>query len=128
MTTPNLNQFCWNELATTNISKAKEFYEKVFGWQFKDISSPEMTYTMAISEDKEMSGMWQIPAEMQGKIPPHWLAYVLVDNVETALKKAEQNGATIIKETTQAGDFGRLGIIMDPTGACLGLWEPAAKK
>ena len=124
MTQSVAGQFCWNELATADLSKAKDFYGKVFGWQFKEIKSDEMTYTIIKLNDKDIGGIWQIPTEQQGQIPPHWMAYILVTDVKKALEKAKQHGAHEIKGVTTAGDMGLFAIITDPTGAHLALWEP----
>ncbi|MDI1351664.1 MAG: VOC family protein, partial [bacterium] len=56
-----LGQFCWNELCTTDVNVAKEFYGKVFGWQFKEIHLADMTYTIITCNDKDIAGIWQIP-------------------------------------------------------------------
>ncbi|KTD42150.1 VOC family protein [Legionella parisiensis] len=123
MSQSSMNQFCWNELATADVKKAKEFYSKVLGWQFKEIQSGEMTYTLIQANDKEFAGIWQIPTNQQNEIPPHWMAYILVNDVADTLAKAKQNGAQEIKEVTHAGDMGLFAIIKDPTGAHVAFWE-----
>lgn len=123
MTQSNIGQFCWNELATPDVNKAKDFYGKVFGWQFKEIHSDAMTYTIIKSNDKDLGGIWQIPTEQQGQIPPHWMAYILVADVAQALEKAKQHGAHEVKEVTQVGEMGHFAIITDPSGAHIALWE-----
>ena len=55
--------------------------------------------------------------------PSSWLPYVLVDDINAATKKAKSLGATIMKDVTEVMDAGWLSIIVDPTGACLGLWK-----
>lgn len=124
---PKMNEFCWNELATTNVKAAKDFYGKVFGWVFSDHEMDGMTYTMVKSNGQEFAGIWAIPKGQEKEIPPHWMSYILVEDVEAALEKAKKHGATIIRPLTNAGDFGRLGIIADPTGAHIALWQPLRK-
>ena len=127
MSENTFSQFCWNELATADVNKAKDFYSKVLGWQFKEIQSPEMTYTIVQANNKEMAGIWQIPKDQQDHIPPHWMAYILVKNVADTLQKAKQNGAKEVKGVTQAGEMGQFAIIQDPTGAHIAFWEPTSK-
>lgn len=115
--------FCWNELSTPNIQAAKDFYSRVLGWQFVDHDMGDMTYTMIKNGDKEFGGMWQIPKDKQKEIPPHWLSYILVKNVEETLKKATDSGAKTIMPVTGITDFGRFAIIQDPTGAHIAFWE-----
>lgn len=123
MEKPMIGQVCWNELATSDVNKAKDFYGKVFGWKFREIKTDEMIYTVISVQDKDFAGIWQIPADQQAHIPPHWMAYILVTEVESALEKAKQNGAKEIKGVTKAGEMGRFAIIQDPVGAHIALWE-----
>lgn len=125
---PIAGQFCWNELATTNVKAAKDFYGKVFGWEFTDHDIGEMTYTMIKMNGKENGGIWAIPKDKEKDIPPHWMAYILVHDLEASLTKAKNEGATIVKPTTQAGDFGYFAIITDPTGAHIALWQSLTEK
>lgn len=123
ITAPGIGEFVWNELATTNVQEAKNFYSKVFGWEFIDKNMGDMTYTIIKKDGKEFGGIWSIPTAQQKQIPPHWLAYVLVENVEQSLTKARQNGATVVKPVQKAGDMGLFAIIKDPSGAHLALWQ-----
>lgn len=56
--------------------------------------------------------------------PSAWLSYVQVDDIEAATAKAKKLGATVVKEVTEVMDAGWLSLIVDPTGAALGLWKP----
>jgi hypothetical protein len=56
--------------------------------------------------------------------PSAWLAYVLVDDIAAAADKAKSLGATVMKPATEVMGMGWLSIIIDPTGAALGLWKP----
>ena len=124
---PKISEFCWNELATANVKAAKDFYGKLFGWEFTEHEMGDSTYTMIRKKDHHFAGIWQIPKGQEKDIPPHWMAYVLVENVDDSLEKARKNGATIIKPTSKAGDFGLFAIIQDPTGAHLALWQNLMK-
>lgn len=125
---PKMGEFCWNELATNNVQAAKDFYGKVFGWKFTDHEMGDMTYTMIKRNDKEFAGIWTIPKDKAQEIPPHWMAYILVENVDDYVKKALAAGATLVKPISTAGDFGRFAIIVDPTGAHIALWQTLKSK
>ena len=125
--TPKVGEFCWNELSTTNVEAAKKFYGNVFGWKFIEHDMGDMKYTMIKNSDKEFGGIWSIPKDQQKQIPPHWMTYILVENVKDALEKSKKNGATIVKEATKAGEMGIFGIITDPTGAHIALWQTLRK-
>lgn len=50
-------------------------------------------------------------------------AIVDVDDVKAATAKAVSLGATVMKEVTEVPGMGWFTIILDPTGAALGLWQ-----
>lgn len=120
---PQFGEICWNELATPNTKAAKDFYGKVFGWQFADHDMGDMSYTMIKMNGKDFGGMWSIPKDQTKEIPPHWMAYILVDNLDTSLEKARNSGAAVVRPATNVSDFGRFAIITDPTGAHIALWQ-----
>ena len=82
-----------------------------------------MTYTMINVGEGTGGGMMTHP--MPGA-PSAWLPYVLVDDIAAATAKAKSLGATIIRDVMEVMEAGSLSIIMDPTGAVLGLWQPKA--
>lgn len=118
-----IGEFCWNELATSNVQAAKDFYGKVFGWKFSDHDMGDSSYTMIKHNDQDFGGIWAIPKDKSKEIPPHWMAYVLVENLDESVEKVKKNGGTIKKPASDAGEFGRFAIITDPTGAHIALWQ-----
>ena len=56
--------------------------------------------------------------------PSVWMPYVLVKDIDAATKKAKKLRVKIMKDVTEVKGLGWLSIIVDPTGAMLGLWEP----
>ena len=56
--------------------------------------------------------------------PSAWMPYVLVDDIAAATQKAGSLGATVVRDVTEVMNMGWLSIIIDPTGAALGLWQP----
>lgn len=119
--TPKTGEFCWNELITQDTAAAKEFYGSLFGWEIHDIDMGDVTYTMFKSGDKEIGGMLQTP---QGQnIPPHWMSYINVEDLDAATEKATSLGATVMVPAKNVGDFGRFSVIVDPTGAHIALWQ-----
>jgi hypothetical protein len=59
--------------------------------------------------------------------PSAWLAYALVDDVTAATAKAKSLGAKVMRDVTEVPNAGSFSIIIDPTGAALGLWQPKTK-
>ncbi len=116
---PVSNPFCHVELNTNDVNKAKTFYTKLFDWKLEDV--PDGSYSMIRVGEGTGGGLMKNPIP-DG--PSFWLAYVLVDDIEAATKKAKSLGATVMKDVMPVMDYSWLSIITDPTGAALGLWKP----
>lgn len=117
------NPFVHVELNSTNVPRAKAFYQKLFAWKLRDMPMEEgFTYT-TISVGKGTGG------GMMKQLMPHtesaWMPYVLVDDIEASTARAKKLGAKICKDVTEVVGMGWLSIFEDPTGAVLGLWEPS---
>jgi predicted enzyme related to lactoylglutathione lyase len=114
------NPFVHVELNTTDVDKAKAFYGKLFQWELEDVPMPEGAYTMIKVGEGTGGGLMKHPIP---GAPSAWLAYVLVDDIGAATAKAKSLGATVMKDVTEVMGAGWLSIIVDPTGAVLGLWK-----
>lgn len=116
------NPFVHVELATTDLDKAKSFYRSLFDWKLNEMDmGGGMHYTMIDVGEGTGGGMMKHP--MPGA-PSAWLAYVNVDNIKAATDKAKSLGATVLRDVTEVPNAGSFSIIVDPTGAMLGLWQP----
>lgn len=120
------NPFVHVELNTPDPAKAKTFYSKLFSWQLDDMpnpATPDHAYTMIKVGSGTGGGiMKQVPGG-----PTGWLAYVEVDDIQAATKKATSLGAKIMKDVTEVKGMGWFSFIQDPTGAVLGLWKNKTK-
>jgi uncharacterized protein len=115
------NSFVHVELNTTDVNKAKAFYGKLFEWTLEDVPMGDSAYTMIKVGKGTGGGMMKHPVP---GAPSAWLAYVEVHDIAAATKKAKSLGATIMKDVTDVMGMGQLSILIDPTGAALGLWQP----
>ena len=119
------NPFVHVELSTTDIDKAKSFYQSLFAWQLNDMEmGGGMTYTLIGVGEGTGGGMMKHPVP---GAPSAWLPYVQVDDLRAATDKAKSLGATVMRDVTPVTDEGAFSIIVDPTGAMLGLWQQAKK-
>ena len=112
------NPFVHVELLTDDPAKSKMFYSSLFNWKLEDI--PGMDYTMIGVGEGTGGGMMKNPVP---GLPSHWMAYVLVEDVNASTKKAMSLGAKVVKEVTEVPGMGWFSVITDPTGAALGLWQ-----
>ena len=114
--------FSWNELMTTDVEAAKQFYTKLLGWTTEDMpiegQMEGMTYTVVKAGDEEVGGIMPLPPQAQGT-PPNWGAYVTVDDVDATAKLAQELGAKTIVPLTDIPDVGRFYMFQDRQGAVL---------
>ncbi len=112
------SHFSWNELLTSDIEKAKAFYGALFGWTMIDMPMNDGHYTMAQKGDEKAAGMMTMPAECKD-VPPHWGAYVTVEDVDASAKKVAELGGTVVVPPTDIPNVGRFSLFQDPQGATL---------
>ncbi len=113
--------FCWNELITRDMAGASKFYTELLGWKAVDSGMPGMDYTMLKAGDKDAGGMMTMPPDVPGEVPAHWMAYIAVDDVDAAAKKAAELGGEVFHGPEDIPNVGRFCIIKDPTGAVVSL-------
>lgn len=123
--TPSEGVFVWDELMTTDVEAAKRFYGEVVGWESRDMDmGPSGTYTLFSSAGADRAGAMPRP-ESAGEVPPNWLTYLGTADVDATAAKAKELGANVMMEPFDVSTVGRLAIIADPTGAVIGLFQPA---
>ena len=114
------NAFVHVELNTTDVAQAKDFYGKLFEWTLEDIPMGDSSYTLIKVGKGTGGGIMKHPVPGASS---SWLAYVEVADIHAATKKAASLGATVMRDVTEVMNMGWLSIIVDPTGAALGLWQ-----
>jgi predicted enzyme related to lactoylglutathione lyase len=120
---PKHGEFCWSEIACTDLSRCRPFYENVFGWNFRasENTGDEMEYLEFSSSGGAYpdGALYEMKPEMfGGHLPPaHIELYVAVDDVDAASGKARGLGATVVFGPYDIPNVGRFSVITDPTGA-----------
>jgi uncharacterized protein len=117
--------FCWVELGTSDAAGAKEFYTKLFSWDYVDNPiGPDMVYTMLKRDGRNAAALYKLMPEMVSQgVPPHWMSYVLVENADQSAAKVTELGGTVLKGPFDVFTVGRMAVIQDPTGAVFALWQ-----
>ena len=122
-------KFVWNELVTTDPERCKQFYGEVVGWTTADMPMPpgggEGVYTLWKVGDHQAGGMFRMAGPQFEGIPPHWMAYIAVDDIHAAVAKVEPAGGKVLHEPTNIEGVGLFCVIQDPSGAYVSLMEEA---
>ncbi|MEM6665571.1 MAG: VOC family protein [Pseudomonadota bacterium] len=121
--------FHWNELMTRDVAGAKAFYSASLGWTFSDMPMPGSdggTYHIAMAGDQMVGGIFDITG-MPGmdQVPPSWMAYIAVDDIDARTAKAEAGGANVIQAPFDVPGVGRIAMIIQPDGAMIGWMTPS---
>lgn len=116
---------CWIELASSDQAAAKNFYTSLFGWTPEDFpTAPGESYTLFRLQGRDVGGGYSLRADQKERnVSPHWLMYVAVESADKSVKRATDLGATVLAGPFDAGDFGRMAVLMDPMGAPFAIWE-----
>lgn len=114
------NPFVHLELCTSDTEKAKEFYSRLFGWQFNDNDmGGGMIYSTFKPSEGPGGGLYSMP-----NMPTAWMAYVGVEDIQASTEKAKSLGATISNGPMEIPNVGWMTVLKDPTGAVIALFQP----
>ncbi len=113
------NTWCWNELLTTDVDQAKQFYGAVFGWGSQTHPGP-MPYTEWQLGGSSVGGMMAKPPMMPAEVPSHWLAYFAVTDTDATVKRVNELGGRTMAPPMDI-EPGRFAVVADPAGATFGV-------
>lgn len=116
---------CWTELTTGDTKTAQTFYTQLFGWTLKPSTMPDMEYTEFLVDGTPEGGMMPTPKEMPN-VPPNWLPYFQVEDVDATVSKAASSGAKTLVPPSDIPNTGRFSVLMDPQGAAFAVFKPKA--
>jgi uncharacterized protein len=117
--------FYWNELMTRDPEQAKAFYGKTVGWRFDGMPIAQGTYWVCKDGDAAVGGIFDMNGPEFEGIPPHWFAYLAVDDVDARVAGATAEGARLLRPMFDIAGVGRIAILKDPVGAAIGWITPA---
>ena len=118
-------KFVWYELMTTDTEAAKAFYTDVVGWSTAPFEhAAGMDYTMWMKGGAPIGGLMELPEEVRkGGVPPHWMGYVAVPDVDATADRARELGGTVHHGPMDIPEVGRFAVIADPQGAVLAAFK-----
>jgi predicted enzyme related to lactoylglutathione lyase len=114
----DVGALCWNELATTDVERAKAFFGELLGWRYE---TDERGYA-SIRNGGRLNGGIRAQTDQERGIPPNWLPYVTVENADDAAHRAERMGGRLMLPVTEV-HIGRFAVIADPQGAAFAVFE-----
>ena len=123
MSHPAHGRFVWYDLMTTDLSAAKAFYNQIVGWGTQPFGGGEVPYTMWTCGEDPIGGIMDLPLEVaEAGAPPHWIAYVAVNDVQVTCDRAAELGGTVIHDPEDIEDAGCFAVLKDPQGAVFAIY------
>ena len=107
----------WNELVTRDLAAATEFYTKVFGytWEVVDTGEGGPPYQLFKVGENVVGGAMQMDDRWPAEIPPHWMLYFAVEDVDAVAAAAERLGGAV-QVAAHDSPYGRWAVLRDPQG------------
>jgi uncharacterized protein len=114
--------FVWYELMTSDPEGVASFYAPLLGWAVRDAGMPDVNYQFAATAECDVAGIMCMPDDAQ--MPPAWLGYVGVDDVDAMAASFVDGGGAIHMPPWDIPGVGRMAFVSDPQGAMLYVMKP----
>ncbi len=108
------------EFWADDVNQAQSFYEYAFGVSVEEEDFDGMPYWFFTKDDMKLAGMIKNPVENQSS---QWVSYFFVDDLKSAVMKAQKLGAYIVMEPNSKVRDGKIAIVQDPNDALICLYE-----
>jgi len=105
--------FVFMDLRTTDRERSRSFYAALFGWS--------ATESLFMGDSGPWGGLTQLADGDERQ--PQWVPYVPVHDLDQAVARAVELGATANRPRVDLPQ-GSVAVIEDPAGATVALWEP----
>jgi hypothetical protein len=109
------------DLSTSDATVAREFYPALLGWTAEAPSEEFGGYFMFNHKGVPVAG--GMPA-MPDTPTDRWTVYLAVDDAAKTLGATAAAGGQVLAPAMAVADLGTMGIVADPGGAAIGLWQP----
>jgi hypothetical protein len=108
----------WVDLTVDDAEGLRDFYSAVVGWEPEGLSMGDYDdYSMKAEGGAAVAGVCHA-REMNADIPPVWLVYVTVADLDASVARTLELGGEVVTRKTS------FAVIRDPAGAMLALYQP----
>jgi uncharacterized protein len=115
-------EFCWVDLATTDVDGATKFYGELLGVEAEAApGDPEETggYGFFTKSGKMIGGFGPTQRDEQ---PSAWSSYIKVEDADATAEKVKEAGGQVhFGPIDIPNESGRMAVLQDPTGAFIAI-------
>jgi len=123
---PEIGSITWFDLTVPNAGEVKSFYNKVVGWKSEPVDMGSYNdFNMQSPESGETKTGICHKRGGNAELPPNWLIYITVKNVDDSANLCKENGGKVLVKPKEMGSYGRYCVIEDPAGAVCALYTPS---
>ena len=121
---PEVGSITWIDLTVADAENVRDFYKEVVGWKSSPVSMGDYDdYTMNTpASDNAVAGICHAQGS-NAALPPQWLIYITVENVDKSSQRCVEMGGKIISGPKEISGYGKMCVIQDPAGAVAALFE-----
>lgn len=122
--TDDVGKIGWIDMTVENAAEIRDFYANVVGLKPEDVSMGEYAdYNMTMPASGEaVAGVCHARGG-NADIPPGWLIYFVVADVDASAEACEAGGGNVVVPVRGLAG-GRFCVIRDPNGAVAALYQP----
>jgi len=116
-----VGRVAWFDITTTDLQRSKEFYGKLFDWQFAPVQGSDQA--VEIVSHSTSIGTLRVT---DGNISAfNGVVYVQVSDIIAACKKVTELGGKVVPgfPFNLPGSAGAIAVLVDPSGHPLGLYS-----
>lgn len=115
------------DLTVQDADTVRDFYAAVIGWEPVPLDMGGYSdYFMMTPGQTPVAGVCHARGG-NADLPPQWLSYVVVEDLEQSMKRCVELGGEIVAGPKGAAPEARFVVIRDPAGAVLALRQPGAE-
>ncbi len=114
-------KICYIEMPAIDINASASFYKNAFGWNIRKRGDGATAFDDTTGQ---VSGAWVLNRKAMTEVG--LLFYIMVDNIETAVKVVEANGGKIVQPVGMDAPE-MTARFSDPAGNVIGLYQDPAK-
>jgi uncharacterized protein len=121
-TTPRPGTITWQDLTVGNAVALRDFYAAVVGWTPKPVKMGDYADFTMNADGEAIAGLCHARGG-NADLPPQWLIYITVEDLDHSIEECERLGGTVIAPPRGLSG-GRFCVIRDPAGAVCALYQP----